>query len=165
MRSRSAVTVQSAVVVTSSRRIGASLPLASSRASDEVRPVNESRSPPIRSRAAVASCVVLAAYVLVGLLDSLHFRPALPAKDPQASVAYAVEVRSVLDVVLTPLRARNERTYSAPLATRLYEKQSIEQPGGGTVRDYPRLRHGGSHLKSEADWGKDVALRVLAGRA
>jgi len=118
-----------------------------------------------RSRAAVASCVVLAAYVLVGLLDSLHFRPALPAKDPQASVAYAVDVRSVLDVVLAPLRGRSERTYSAPLATRLYEKQTIEQPGGGTLRDYPRLRHGGSHLKSESDWGRDVALRVLAGLA
>jgi peptide/nickel transport system permease protein len=118
-----------------------------------------------RSRAAVASSVVLAAFVLAGLLDSLHFRPALAAKDAQAPVAYAVEVRSVLDVALAPLRNRNERSYSAPLATRLYEKQNLEQPGGGTLRDFPRLRHGGSHLKSEADWGKDVALRVLAGLA
>ena len=53
-----------------------------------------------RSRAAMASCVILAAYVLVGLLDSLHYRPALPSKDPQAPVAYAVEVRSVLDAAL-----------------------------------------------------------------
>jgi peptide/nickel transport system permease protein len=116
-----------------------------------------------RSRAAIASCVILAAYVLVGLLDSLHYRPALPSKDPQAPVAYAVEVRSVLDAALAPLRARTERTYSAPLATRLYQKESIEQPGGGSLREFPRLRHGGSHLKDEADWAKDVALRVLAG--
>jgi peptide/nickel transport system permease protein len=118
-----------------------------------------------RNRAALASCVVLAAYVLVGLLDSLHFRPALTAKDPQAPVAYAVEVRSVLDVALTSLRTRDERTYSAPLATRLYQKESIEQPGGGTLRDFPPLRYGGSHLKSEAHWSRDVALRVLAGLA
>jgi peptide/nickel transport system permease protein len=118
-----------------------------------------------RSRAAMASCVILAAYVLVGLLDSLHYRPALPSTDPQAPVAYAVEVRSVLDAALAPLRARTERTYSAPLATRLYQKESIEQPGGGSVRDFPRLRHGGSHLQDEANWAKDVALRVLAGLA
>jgi peptide/nickel transport system permease protein len=118
-----------------------------------------------RSRAALASCVVLATFVLVGLLDSLHFRPALPAKDPQAPLAYAVEVRSLLDVALAPLRSRDERTYSAPLATRLYEKQNIEQPGGGTVREYPRLRYGGSHLVNEADRARDVAWRLLAGLA
>jgi peptide/nickel transport system permease protein len=118
-----------------------------------------------RSRAAVASCAVLAAFVLAGLLDSLHFRPALPAKDPQAPLAYAVEVRSVLDVALASLRNRTERSYSAPLATRLYEKQNIEQPGGGMLREFPRLRHSGSHLKSEGDWAKDVALRALAGLA
>ncbi|HEX9184306.1 MAG TPA: ABC transporter permease [Burkholderiales bacterium] len=118
-----------------------------------------------RSRAAVASCVVLGAYVLIGLLDSLHYRPALASKDPQAPLAYAVEVRSVLDAALAPLRARTERTYSAPLATRLYQKESVERPGGGSVREFPRLRHGGSHLKDEADRAKDVALRVLAGLA
>jgi peptide/nickel transport system permease protein len=118
-----------------------------------------------RRRAALASCVVLAAYVLVGLLDSLHFRPALPAQGSQSPVAYAVEVRSLLDVALSGLRSRNERTYSAPLATRLYQKESIEQPGGSTLRDYPRLLHGGSHLQNEADRGEDVALRALAGLA
>ena len=116
-----------------------------------------------RSKAAVTSCVVLAAYVLVGMLDSLHFRPALASKDPQATVAYAVEVRSVLDAALAALRERNERTYSAPLATRLYQKEQVEQPDGKVSRDFPRLFHGGSHLKSEAEWGKDVVLRVTAG--
>jgi peptide/nickel transport system permease protein len=118
-----------------------------------------------RSQPAVGACVVLAAYVGIGLLDSLHYRPALTSKNPQASVAYAVEVRSVLDAALSTLRERTERTYSAPLATRLYQKELAEQPGGGSVREFPRLRHGGSHLKSEADWGKDVALRLLAGLA
>jgi len=118
-----------------------------------------------RSRVAVASAVVLACYVAVGLLDSFHYRPALPSKDPAAPVAYAVEVRSVLDAALEPLRARLEKTYSAPLATRLYQKETVERPGGGTAHEFPRLAHGGAHLKDEADWGKDVALRVLAGLA
>jgi peptide/nickel transport system permease protein len=118
-----------------------------------------------RSRAAVASCVVLAAFLLVGLLDSLHYRPALAAKDPKAPAAYAVEVRSVLDALLGSLRERNEKTYSAPLATRLYQREQVEQADGSVRREFPRLRYGGAHLASEADWSKDVALRILAGLA
>jgi peptide/nickel transport system permease protein len=118
-----------------------------------------------RSRTAVASSVFLAAYVLVGLLDSFHYRPRLPATGSGAAVAYSVEVRSVLDLVLTPLRERVEKTYSAPLATRLYQKEQMDLPGGGSVRDYPRLRFGGAHLENEADRDRDVALRVLAGLA
>jgi peptide/nickel transport system permease protein len=118
-----------------------------------------------RSRVAVASAVVLACYLAVGLLDSLHYRPALPSKDPAAPVAYAIEVRSVLDIALEPLRARLEKTYSAPLATRLYQKETVERPGGSTAREFPRLAHGGAHLKDEAHWGRDVALRIFAGLA
>jgi len=118
-----------------------------------------------RSRVAVASALVLACYLAVGLLDSLHYRPALPSQDPAATVAYAVEVRSVLDAALEPLRARLEKTYSAPLATRLYQKENVERPDGSTAREFPRLAHGGAHLQDEADRGKDVALRVLAGLA
>jgi peptide/nickel transport system permease protein len=116
-----------------------------------------------RSRAAVASLLFLACYVFVGLLDSVHYRPQLPAKDPGARVVYAVEVRSLLDWLLTPLRERQEKTYSAPLATRLYQKEQVELPEGKVVRDFPRLRHGGAHLKDEAGRDKEVALRILAG--
>lgn len=118
-----------------------------------------------RSRAAVASAVILACYLLVGLLDSLHYRPALPARDAGAPVAYSVEARSLLDLGLAPLRERFEKTYSAPLATRLYQKELVALPDGRTARDFPRLRFGGAHLETEADWGKDVALRALAGLA
>ncbi len=116
-----------------------------------------------RSRTAVASAVVLACYILVGLLDSLHYRPALAARDAGAPVAYSVEARSLLDLGLAPLRERFEKTYSAPLATRLYQREQVELPDGRTARDFPRLRHGGAHLGAEADWGEDVALRALAG--
>jgi hypothetical protein len=44
----------------------------------------------------------------------------------RAAGAYAVEVLSLLDALLTPLRTRNEKTYSEPLATRAYAKESIE---------------------------------------
>ncbi|MEO8716669.1 MAG: ABC transporter permease [Burkholderiales bacterium] len=118
-----------------------------------------------RSRTAVAASVVLACYILVGLLDSLHYRPALPARDAGAVVAYSVEARSLLDRLLAPLRERSEKTYSAPLATRLYQREQVELADGRTAREFPRLRFGGAHLKAEADWGRDVALRTLAGLA
>jgi peptide/nickel transport system permease protein len=117
-----------------------------------------------RSPAAVSSGVFLAFYLGVGLLDSLHYRPELPSKAGEAKV-YSVQVVSLLDLALTGLRSRNERTYSAPLATRLFQKEQVEQPDGKSMRDFPRLRHGGAHLKDEADAGKDIALRTLAGLA
>jgi peptide/nickel transport system permease protein len=65
---------------------------------------------------------------------------------PGQPATYAIEVLSVLDALAAPLRSRNEKTYSEPFATRLYAKESIDLPGGGTTRDYPRLKHGGKHL-------------------
>ena len=79
--------------------------------------------------------VVLLVFVVAGLLDSVHFRPRLAMSDPNAKVAYAVEVLSVLDLVLEPLRTRREKTYSAPLATHLYAREMIELPGGGQARE------------------------------
>ncbi|MEW6689488.1 MAG: ABC transporter permease [Pseudomonadota bacterium] len=115
-----------------------------------------------RSPAAVSSAVVLALFAGVALLDSLHFRPALERREGAAQ-AYASEVLSVLDLALGPLRGRTEKTYSAPLATRSYAKEQIELPGGKQARDFPRLRFGGAHLKSEADWEDDVARRLMEG--
>jgi peptide/nickel transport system permease protein len=117
-----------------------------------------------QSPAAMASAVVLCAYLVVGLADSLHFRPRLEQKAGEKA-AYSTEVLSLLDLGLAHLRGRNEKTYSAPLATRSYAKEQVELPDGKQMRDFPRLRFGGAQLKDEADWGGDVAKRVLAGVA
>ncbi len=114
----------------------------------------------LQSRAALASLVVLAAFAALGLVDSLHFRPRLAAGE-----AYSNEVLSVLDVGLSHLRANREKTYSAPFATRLYAKEQIELSDGKTVRDYPRLAHGGRHLADESDRAGDIALRAAGGLA
>ena len=103
-------------------------------------------------------------FCAIAYLDSLHFRPALAAKEG-AGKAYATEVLSVLDLALAHLRGRSEKTYSAPLAIRSYAREQIELPGGKQAREFPRLRSGGAHLKSEADWASDVSLRVLQGFA
>ena len=128
--------------------------------------------------AAMSALVVLAVFILVGLLDSLHFRLALPAapgaRSDQAAkreVAYAVEVKSALDLLLASISSRAERTYSAPLATHAYSKETLEAPGadgqsGKQLRDYPRLKYGGAHLRDpHRDRRSDVLLTVFRGVA
>jgi len=102
------------------------------------------------NRVGMASATVLLAFILIGLLDSLHYRVQLEGK-PGQKASYAIEVLSVLDALAAPLRLRNEKTYSEPFATRLYAKETIDVPGQGTVRDYPRLKHGGKHLGERED--------------
>ncbi len=115
-----------------------------------------------RSASGMAAATVLMAFVLVGLLDSLHYHAALPQQGGKA--AYSTEVRSLLDRVLEPLRVTREKTYSAPLATHLYAKETVQSPDGRELRVFPRLRHGGAHLKDpQADWCRDVVLKALRG--
>ena len=117
-----------------------------------------------QSPAAMASSVILVAYLAVGLADSLHFRPRLE-QAAGGKEAYSTEVLSLLDLGLAHLRGRSEKTYSAPLATRSYAKEQVELPDGRQRRDFPRLRFGGAQLAAEADWAADVSRRVLAGVA
>ncbi len=128
-------------------------------------------SPPLRaawrrvggSRTGMAAATILLAFILVGLFDSLHFRLRLDDR-PGQKASYAVEVLSVLDALASPLRSRIEKTYSEPFATRLYAKETLDVPGRGQVREYPRLKHGGAHL-GEAEEAKagDVAMKAFRG--
>src|SRR5579871_6510129 len=80
-----------------------------------------------QAKAATICTVVLAVFIAIGLLDSFHFRLRLgQAAEGAAATAYSPEVLSLLDLSLSRLRAQRERTYSAPLATRLYAKELIE---------------------------------------
>lgn len=117
-----------------------------------------------RSRVGMGAAVVLSVYVLIGLMDSMHFHPSLPDTEQGAGRGHSNEVLSLLDVVLTPLRVRQEKTYSAPLATHLYSKENIELADGRMVRGYPRLKYGGAHLQNpELDWFSDVLRIALSG--
>lgn len=124
------------------------------------------------SRIAMSAAVVLGAYVLIGLLDSIHFHPRLapqaatPATAGTAAPApvYSAEVLSLFDVLVTPLRERRETSYSAPLATHAFSRQTVTLEDGSSVRQYPRLSHGGAHLADPAaDHGTDVLLRSVRG--
>ncbi len=116
----------------------------------------------IRSKIGISTMVVLLCYVLVGLIDSVHFHPQIDADNGKGEAAYSGEVISLFDQLVSGLRSRQEKTYSAPLATHLYAKENIELPDGSTVRDFPRLEYGGAHLGNvEDEWLPDI-LRLSA---
>lgn len=111
------------------------------------------------------SLVVLGVFLVVGLADCFHFRRALPAAG-DGQVHYAAKVDSLLDVALAGLVERPEKTYSAPLATRLFVKETLEQAGGQATREFPRLAFGGRHLGEREEMaGQDIARRGAAGAA
>ena len=115
-----------------------------------------------QSRVGMVSLLVLSLFVAIGLLDSLHYRVALPGSSGAA--IYSPEVLSAFDYLAEDLRTHAEKTYSAPLATQLYAKETLELPDGATQRVYPRLRFGGAHLTNpEAEWAGDVAKRATLG--
>ncbi len=109
-----------------------------------------------QSRVAIGSAAVLAVFFAIAFVDSLHYRPQLPAT-PQGEVRYSTEVLSALDALLLPLRTQTEKTYSAPLATHLFAKETLDDAG----RDFPPLRYPGTHLFGTDKVGQDVLYLTL----
>ena len=111
------------------------------------------------SRLGMVAFTVIMTYVGVALLDSMHFRKALPspAGVDTDEVFYDNKVTSVLDVMLDGMGDRFERTYSAPFALKSFEKSNIEDDQGNMVRDFDWLMHAGQHLADPSDKWLDVA--------
>ena len=129
--------------------------------------------------AAMASGVVLAFLLLLTMVDSLHFRRALadaPGAQGKQVQAYNTRTESVLDIALQRLIDSRENSYSAPLATHGFVKETVPPtPGVKAVldangnpelpkREFPRLKHGGAHLADPvADHSADVLVRLVTG--
>jgi len=118
----------------------------------------------LRSRMGMASLVILLAYVIIGLLDSVHFRLPAEQQGETQEIHYSADVKSILDLGLTVMQSRDEKTYSAPFATHLYAKETVELEDGSRVRIYPRLQHGGVHLQDpDSECAADVLNLGLQG--
>ena len=120
----------------------------------------------LHDAAAMSAGVVLLLFVVIAVLDSVHFRPLLPPS-PGASAAseaaYSTRTLSLLDVLLSGPREATEKTYSKPLATHQFSKDSL-LVNGVLVRDFPRLVHGGQHLQDpHTQWAGDVLSKSLQG--
>ncbi|MDD5277232.1 MAG: ABC transporter permease [Methylovulum sp.] len=109
------------------------------------------------NNSAMVSLVVLLFFILIGLLDSVHFKPASDNGN---------EIISLLDYWAKPLREHGEKTYSAPFATTLYSKEMMVMADGSSQWGYPRLEFGGSHLPHpESQHLADVITKALTGLA
>jgi len=117
-----------------------------------------------RDTPAICSAVVLLLFFAIAVVDSVHFRRALPASGQDQAQAYSTRTESLLDALLARQIAGREASYSAPLAIRGLTKDSVEVHGT-MVRIHPRLLHGGEHLSDEAQWAGDVLRRAGLGLA
>jgi peptide/nickel transport system permease protein len=114
---------------------------------------------------ALGGSIVIALGLLVALVDSVHFRPRLDAVPGAAQAAYDTRTLSLLDVMLRHLVDSREATYSAPLATHGFTRESVIVDGVAQ-RVHPRLQFGGAHLDDPAtQWAGDVARRAALGAA
>lgn len=114
------------------------------------------------STAGSISAVVLVFYLLVGVLDTMHFHPVIKAESANDSATHSTEVISVLDWMFTDIREKTEKSYSSPFATHLFVKETKEIDGK-QQRVYPRLEHAGTHLKSLNNKTFDIVSKLMMG--
>ncbi|MFI3189041.1 peptide ABC transporter permease [Crenothrix sp. D3] len=105
------------------------------------------------NKVGMVSLVVLVFFVLIGLLDSVHFK----------QQGAGNEIISALDYWATPLREHGEKTYSAPFADVLFSKEMMTQADGSMQWGYPRLQFGGQHLGNDSDKLADIFQKTVVG--
>lgn len=106
---------------------------------------------------AVVAVMILLFYVVIALIDSLHFQKNLSEESSQEAT-YSSQVSSMLDGLLPPLMLKQEKSYSSPLASRLYQKD--QDPEGARLLHAPYyLNHGVDNVRM------DVSLRIIMGIA
>ncbi|MDD4978287.1 MAG: ABC transporter permease [Gallionella sp.] len=115
-----------------------------------------------QSKVAMVSLLVLSVFLVISLLDTLHYRVALPQQADGQQV-FSPEVLSAFDKLVTSLRIQHEKTYSEPFALTLFAKESVTDANGHMLREYPRLRYGGAHLADGQQRAADVLQRALLG--
>ena len=112
----------------------------------------------------VAACagVVMALFLLVTWVDSVHLRRALTSTN--GGTVYDTRTLSALDVLLQRQLGMREVSYSVPLGTHGFNKESVVDARGEVRRVYPRLQFGGAHLTDPAtQWAADIGARTAAG--
>lgn len=111
----------------------------------------------------IISIMILLCYVAIGLLDSVHFRPALESTKSTENTQqhYSSEVITLLDLAVMPLRQQVEKSYSAPFATRSFEREMQTSAAGTVAYDYSKLKFSGSHLSNEQQKWTDIFHTIL----
>lgn len=122
-----------------------------------------------RRRMAVVAFWILCAYSTVAVLDSVGWHPALHGadgkimRDEQGRTVYDPKGLSALDLVLTPLRNAQEKTYSAPFARQQFTLEYVAGADGATHPEHPELKHPRMHPLGTDTVGIDILYQTLKG--
>ncbi len=97
-----------------------------------------------------AAIVILFFYMVIGLLDSIHFENYWRSSGS--------EVHSLLDYLVSPLELQTEKTYSAPFAAHAFTESTFTLPNGEKKYGFPPLKyvHGNA---------KNLLVRITSGLA
>lgn len=112
------------------------------------------------SRIGAAGFIIVLFYVLIALVDSVHFQERLQSTTDSDTVHYSPESKSLLDLALAPMQGKDEKTYSAPFAIVSFAKETSDE-NGKVSRHYPRLTHGGQHLENPDEHLADVVVKSM----
>lgn len=107
---------------------------------------------------AMVTSLLLFSYLLVAVLDSIHFKQVTDFSNAQA-IEYPGEIESLLDRLLAPIGQVVEETYSAPFALHLFNKETFYDQDGRYHYDYPRLLYAAPGLQDDQIKG-DISLRI-----
>ncbi|MEJ2115389.1 MAG: ABC transporter permease, partial [Gammaproteobacteria bacterium] len=118
----------------------------------------------VRNKAGVISMMVLLVYIIIAILDSMHFHPKIENESTNGKSQYKGEIHSVFDQIVFEIRNSTEKTYSAPFAAYLFAKETVQLEDGTKLREFPRLKWGGKHLiNPEAEKNSDIINLAIIG--
>ncbi len=117
-----------------------------------------------KNRLAMAAMAMLTLFAVIALLDSIRYRDAIiPDRAMPSKTLYSPEALSLIDRIFEGQRTRAEKTYSSPLAGRLFVKETVTLDAGAIKRDYPALKHPKSHIFGTDKVGSDVFFTAVKG--
>ena len=99
-----------------------------------------------KSKTGIISIIVLAFFLLIAILDSIHFKEKIENENSDL-ISYSSEIKSVLDLILLPTYQNTEKSYSSPFSSNLYSKETRILENNIEQRVYPKLLHKGNHNK------------------
>ena len=133
----------------------------------------------LRDPVAASAGAVLALFLLLTMLDSVHYRAGLSATHASraaGAVFYETRTVSLLDKLLARQIAMRETSYSKPLSYQGFNREVVVPVAArageaaataataAVKRDYPRLHFGGAHLADPVtQWAADLLYRVELG--
>ena len=121
----------------------------------------------IHNPLSILAIIILLVYTAIGVLDSIHFRVKYTGSTSSTiAMKNSTDVKSLLDVILSPVGNNDEETYSSPFAARLFTKEVSRTIKGVMMQYYPRLGYGGNKLLNpERDRNRDILLTSVVATA